>query len=214
MKTKQRIISKAVQYYNKYGVTNVTSRDLAKSLGMSHGNLEYHFKNKEALLYAIYLEMRKEISGVYEEKLISHDPYLHFHELLETLKEFHDKYAFFNRDILEIARNFETIGALFHDTLQIRKEQTRSFFKAFIAHGYFKEEPRKGMYARLQHSIRILITFWKAQETVLTNIYSTQEANMVVYIWELLLNHMTKKGLDKFNLEILPKLEKYSEYDR
>ena len=68
MKTKQKIINQAITAYNAFGLTNVTSRDLAKDLGISHGNLQYHFKNKETLLLAIYNQMKTEISGIYENK--------------------------------------------------------------------------------------------------------------------------------------------------
>ena len=66
LNTKQKIVSQAITLYNAKGVTNVTSRHIAKTLHMSHGNLEYHFPNKEILLMAIYGQMRKEISNIYK----------------------------------------------------------------------------------------------------------------------------------------------------
>jgi len=63
MTTKQKIINQAIESYNTYGLTNITSRDIAKLLNISPGNLDYHFKNKEALLKAIYEQLPKKIEN-------------------------------------------------------------------------------------------------------------------------------------------------------
>jgi AcrR family transcriptional regulator len=194
LKTKQKIIVQAIAAYNANGVTNVTSRDLADSLGISHGNLEYHFKNKEVLLMAIYKQMRNDISEVYEEKGMNRDPFEHFNELLMKLEHFHDKYSFFNLDVLEISRNFKKVDNLLKKTFQIRREQMALFFRRFMDYGYFKAEIKEGHYMRLQHTIRIIITFWKSQNEVLPYSAFTANSNMTTYVWELLLPHMTSKG--------------------
>jgi hypothetical protein len=69
--------------------------------------------------------------------------------------------------------------------------------------GYFKDEPNSGMYVRLQHTIRILITFWNSQQEVLPYFETTQNNTMSIYIWELLIPHMTKKGQETYKNLIL-----------
>jgi len=198
LKTKQKIILRAIAAYNAQGVTNVTSRDLADSLGISHGNLEYHFKNKEELLIAIYKQMRKDISEVYEEQDIDGDPFMHFNDLLMNLESFHDKYSFFNLDVLEISRNFKKVDNLLKKTFQIRREQMALFFRRFMDYGYFKSELKEGIYMRLQHTIRIIITFWKSQKEVLPYSAFTANSTLTTYIWDLLLPHMTPIGLSAY----------------
>lgn len=198
LKTKQKIINQAILHYNKFGVSNVTSRDLAQTLEISHGNLEYHFKNKEALLKAIYLQMREEISEVYKERGESVDPFLHFNELLTKLEIFHSRYSFFNLDVLEISRNYAKVDQLLKRTFQIRKEQMAHFYQQFMEYGYLKEEMHPGMYSRLQHTIRILITFWKSQEVVVANFNFDKKGEMVRHIWDLLLPHFTAKGIAEY----------------
>lgn len=198
MKTKQRIIDQAIRSYNEDGLTNVTSRELAKKLGMSHGNLEYHFGNKEALLMAIYKRMKKDISKAYVEMELSENPFLHFNGLLEHLEEFHRSYSFFNLDVLEISRKYPKVNKLLQKTFQVRKEQMSHFYERFKEMGYFKEEILPGMYKRLQHTIRIIITFWNSQKEVLPYFLSAQKDAMSVYIWELLVPHMTETGLEAY----------------
>lgn len=207
MKTKQRIIDQAIRSYNINGVTNVTSRDLARSLEMSHGNLEYHFPNKEVLLMAIYGQMKKDISEVYQERGFSVDPFSHFDELLAKLEILHNKYSFFNLDVLEISRNYSKVNVLLKHTFQVRKEQMAHFYKRFKEIGYFREEIHPGMYMRLQHTIRILITFWKSQQEVLPYFTLIQNNTMSSYIWELLIPHMTLKGQKAYKNLVLNNAE-------
>lgn len=198
MKTKERIIAQAIATYNAEGVSNVTSRDLAKLLGISHGNLEYHFPNKEALLMAIYEQMRTEISKAYEVKAGVEEPFGAFHDLLQRLEIFQDKYRFFNLDFLEIARKYKQVGALLHQTLILRKKQLSFLFEQFQQRGYIQEGVGEEQYQHLLHSVMILITFWKKQEEVLP-FPREEEIGMVQAIWNLLLPNLTEKGRNLYH---------------
>lgn len=55
MKTKERILFAGLQLFNEQGERNVTTNHIASHLGISPGNLYYHFKNKTEIIYDIYL---------------------------------------------------------------------------------------------------------------------------------------------------------------
>lgn len=201
MKTKDRIVETAIRLYNEKGFSNITSRHIGAEIKISHGNLEYHFPNKESLLFAIYEQMREEISSFYTSKDAEEtNPVEHLHKLLIRLEEFQWKYKFFNLDVLEISRNYEKVNLLLKDTLQIRKAQMSGLFQRFVQLEYMKPEPVAGYYYRVQHTIRILITFWNSQEVVLSNFDFNQRGEMVRHIWDLLLPHFTEKGIRKYEL--------------
>ena len=50
MSTRDRIIDTAIQQFNKRGYELVTLAELAEILGISRGNLAYHFKEKDLIL--------------------------------------------------------------------------------------------------------------------------------------------------------------------
>ena len=56
MKTRERIIALAQTRFNELGYGNVTTAALAAELGISEGNLWYHFKTKRDLLEVISAE--------------------------------------------------------------------------------------------------------------------------------------------------------------
>ena len=56
-KTKKRILTASRELFNEKGFSDVTIRMIASALGMSSGNLNYHYKKREDILEALYFEM-------------------------------------------------------------------------------------------------------------------------------------------------------------
>ena len=61
MKTKEKIISTAIDQFNKLGYDSLNLFELANILNISRGNLTYHFKDKESLLKEIVSQMWQKI---------------------------------------------------------------------------------------------------------------------------------------------------------
>ncbi|GLR16516.1 TetR/AcrR family transcriptional regulator [Portibacter lacus] len=196
MKTKDKIILAAIQLYNEQGIQGVTSRQIATEIGISHGNLDYHFKNKEELIFAIYEQMRLEMTESYSATEENSSSLSNFYKLLVQIENFQYKYRFFNLDVLEISRAYPKITKLLKATLELRKKQMSGFYTAFVEDGYFIERP-PAVYERLMHTIRIIVTFWLAQQEVLTNYNLNTKGEMVQHISELIRPYLTQKGVDE-----------------
>lgn len=195
--TKQRIIDYAIDLFNKNGVQNVTSRHIAAEMGISHGNLDYHYNTKEDLLLAIYDQMRSEMSESYLIKDTYSSSFEHLHRLLIHLAHFHLKYKFFHLDLLEMYRGYPRINEILQQNLILRRDQMAALFKKFIDEDLIVGASTDG-YIRLRHTIRIVITFWLIQQEVLKSFTFQQEGEMVKHVWELLLPYMTDKGMDEY----------------
>jgi len=192
--TKQRILDTAVALFNKNGIQNITSRHIATEMGISYGNLDYHFKNKEALLLAIYKQMRAEMSDSYTSADPTSVSFEQIHRLLLHLESFQYKFRFFNLDVLEISRSYPKNDRLLKNTLKVRKQQMADMLKRAIEDGFFIKSTEDSI-EHLLLSIRIIIIFWLSQEELLSDANAKKmKGGMSGHIWQLLMPYMTEKG--------------------
>lgn len=63
--TRDRIVDAAVELFNEQGVANVTTNHIASHLGISPGNLYYHFANKEEIVRAAFARMNAEAAVIW-----------------------------------------------------------------------------------------------------------------------------------------------------
>jgi len=61
MKTRDKIIQASIELFNQQGERNVTTNHIAAHLGISPGNLYYHFRNKEDIILSIYEEYARNL---------------------------------------------------------------------------------------------------------------------------------------------------------
>ena len=52
--TKEWILSTACKLFNEHGTQSISTKRIAKEMGISPGNLYYHFKNKEEIIRKIF----------------------------------------------------------------------------------------------------------------------------------------------------------------
>ena len=62
LKTYDRIIAESLVLFNEQGERSTTTNHIAAHLGISPGNLYYHFRNKEEIVYQIFLRYKAFLS--------------------------------------------------------------------------------------------------------------------------------------------------------
>lgn len=94
MKTKDKILEAALAQFNESGSSRVTTNHIAEAMGISPGNLYYHYRNKEAIILRLWEKMVDEIDiPFYDEFSVGQAP-----DLIRFLHEFFSiayKYRFF-----------------------------------------------------------------------------------------------------------------------
>jgi AcrR family transcriptional regulator len=107
MTTKERIIETAVTLFNEQGTKAVTTNHIAAAMGISPGNLYYHFRNKEEIIHAIYEQMDHEGMDNYQQ-IIARIPPGSLHAMEETfamIQRFNWRYRFFKRELTALLLN-------------------------------------------------------------------------------------------------------------
>ena len=190
MEVKERIISEAIRLFNKSGFASVTLFELSQHLGMSRGNLTYHFKTKDTLLEAIVDDMLAKME-VQRSKSRQFPSFENLHNEVQLYFKFQKSYAFIFLDTTIL--NHKKV----HRKIQELSIQSISDNKAAIAFAIQLEnmhpEPFPGVYHNIAVTTWMLAFFWSAQK----KIRNTDEDGEKM-IWSLLVPYFTEKGIASF----------------
>lgn len=61
--TRSRILAVSLALFNQQGERNVSTNHIAESLGISPGNLYYHFRNKGDIIYQLFQQYRASVEN-------------------------------------------------------------------------------------------------------------------------------------------------------
>lgn len=104
MQTKAKIIKTAIKLFNEHGAANISANGIAKEIGMSAGNLYYHFKSKEKIIRTIWEQMATDLDQIWSVPEIHHSEQAIaklFHDLTSS---FYD-YRFFYLELPILLNN-------------------------------------------------------------------------------------------------------------
>lgn len=103
MKTRERILECALLLFNQQGEPNVSTLEIANELGISPGNLYYHFHGKEPLVLGLFERFQAELAPLLDPpddaRLDAEDYWLFLHLIVEKLAH----YRFLFQDLSNLA---------------------------------------------------------------------------------------------------------------
>jgi AcrR family transcriptional regulator len=134
LQTKNNILQKAIELFNEYGTASVSMNALAESLGISAGNLQYHYKSKEDVIRAILEEMFKQFDVIYQpiEGTFTLDSLRQIMRLNFNLVW---KYHFFYRELAALLRNDKALAHRFRAIQEQRILEQEMLIKQLAGSG-------------------------------------------------------------------------------
>lgn len=64
MTTKEKILTKALKQFNEEGSEIITTRHIAKAIGISQGNLHYHYPTKDVVILMLFQQFLNEFEAI------------------------------------------------------------------------------------------------------------------------------------------------------
>ncbi|MFZ4860593.1 TetR/AcrR family transcriptional regulator [Sphingobacterium sp. Mn56C] len=176
MKTKDRILEVALTLYNAEGIRTVTTRHIAAQLGISAGNLHYHFKHTEDIIQALFEGLIEEfdrlLSLLRMGTILDLDG---FEKYLRQSFHIHRKYSFLFLHFVEIGNWIPAIRDRYFQLTQEREVQFLMLFQHLSAIGVFRVLPSTGAQKDLVRLLFIVSDFWLAHNA-LTERHDGEEA--------------------------------------
>jgi len=193
--TKERIILNSRKLFSEYGIANTRLQQIADETEISVGNLAYHFKNKEEIVWELYQETLEELSQILLMSKIY--PSLEsFETKFSNLYGFMEKNIFYFTNFWEIKRNYPLVN---EKTQAINKKILSKLKKRILDNekrGMMKKEENKGGYDLLSVALLNSINTWFPQQ--LLNDKPIKEKVFKSYLWNHLYPHLTEKGRKEF----------------
>jgi AcrR family transcriptional regulator len=168
-RTKSNILQKAIDLFNESGTAAVSANSLAEALGISAGNLQYHFRGKKEIIRSILEVMVEDWNAVYQEmgtKSFSLDALRRTLRLNFSLVW---KYRFFYRELAALLRNDEILARRYAAIQEQRLAEQQMLMKQMIRSG----AARPGSQAELKN---LVLMGWVLSNSWLSYVESTGRA--------------------------------------
>ncbi|MEO1516927.1 MAG: TetR/AcrR family transcriptional regulator [Bacteroidota bacterium] len=209
LSTKQKILHAAIRLFNDHGMANVRLQQIANEIGISPGNLAYHFRNKEAIVETINDELHAEAVDILSTYRIFPN-LIDFDNQLSKYFSFIRKYPFYFLDLLEIERHYPEIRSKRQDHITKMISQIRKRFDFNHNRGLIAHEPISGAYDKAANAIWVLITFWLSQNLVRGINHSFDSIQFKEMVWNQMYPYFTERGIAEFEQLIRPLLKQHS----
>ena len=160
-RTRERIVETSLALFNQFGAPNVTTTVIADELGISPGNLYYHFSNKDEIVNTILERFEKEIEETLaapsadDARVVTvEDIWLFLHLLFEIIW----RYRFFYRDVSNLITENRTVEVHFKQILAHKIATARMLCEGLIAAGEMNANERE--MAALSENMVLVATYW------------------------------------------------------
>lgn len=160
MDTKEKILEVARRQFNELGTDAVTVRSIAQEIGISHGNLCYHFPNTDAIILALYRKVVAEMDEQAQYALEATSELERMLQIGERSFRILYHYKFLMLDFVRIMRRIPQIEQSYRALVKLRQQQFEQVFQAMVHKGWLIPEPVAGHYADLATRLLILGDGW------------------------------------------------------
>ena len=158
MKTKDRIIQTALYLFNEEGEPNVTTNHIADEMDISPGNLYYHFRSKDDIIWQIFLNYEKKIQTVLSSKDVNYtsmeDMWFYLHMVFEVIAE----YRFLYRNLIQLMNRIEFLKRHFRHILALKSQTALNIMSQLAEDDLLKADAQT--IASLADQIALTATFW------------------------------------------------------
>ncbi len=194
--TKLKIKNSAIKLFNEKETLSITTNHIARDIGISPGNLYYHFKNKEEIITSIYMDLSKEFEGInsFENIFLSSNPIKTLHNNFEQLTNIFYKYRFLLRDSMVLIALYPSLKEAFTKNQEKRIIQIKRVLEFLLKNNIleFQENINLEKRAKIQWFIT---TYWQSFASCNTEVSkeSINEAKEIFFEF-MIYPFLTKKG--------------------
>lgn len=133
--TRERILATSLELFNRQGERNVTTNHIAEALGISPGNLYYHFRNKGEIVKELFVRYQATVEAFLQ---VPQDRPLTWQDkvgYLESILESIWATRFLHRDLGHLLNQDESLQGEYREFVSICLERGLNVYKGLRSSG-------------------------------------------------------------------------------
>ena len=162
--TRERILDTSLAMFNAAGEPNVTTNHIADELGISPGNLYYHFRNKDDIVEQLFSRYETRIDDallIPEERLPNlEDIWLQLHLVFECMWA----YRFLYRDLVDILARNRKLKLRFARIMTRASASAAAMMRGLVRAGVMRASDAE--IRGIAENVLLVATFWQSFSAV------------------------------------------------
>jgi AcrR family transcriptional regulator len=174
-RTRERIVETSLVMFNRLGEPNVTTADIADEMGISPGNLYYHFRNKDEIIGELFAALERRLDALLDPRVgvvDVEDLWLFLHLLFEAMWD----YRFFYRDLDEILSRSRKLTTHFASILGRGTATVSALCRSMVDEGTMRASERE--IAAIAENVALVATFWISYQRIAAQHPDAVEINL------------------------------------
>ena len=162
-RTAERILEVTLGLFNRFGEPNVSTTLISSELGISPGNLYYHYPAKDELINALYDRFERslnELLGAGDGVRDVEDAWFFLHSLFELIC----KYRFLYRDLNDLLSKNRRLETHFQAVLKHKTRAVKALLDSLGRTGALRIDARE--LEATATSMVVVLTYWLSYEYV------------------------------------------------
>ena len=163
-RTRERIVETALRLFNELGEPNVTTTAVADEMGISPGNLYYHFGSKDEIVNEIFAAFEREIRDTLgaptRRAPTVEDAWLFLHLVFELVW----KYRFLYRDLNDLLSRNRLVETHMKEIVAHSVRVAGQLCRGMVAAGEMQAAPSE--IDALSANMVVVATYWLSYEFV------------------------------------------------
>jgi AcrR family transcriptional regulator len=162
-RTAERILEVTLALFNRFGEPNVSTTLISAELGISPGNLYYHYPAKDELINSLldrYEKALSELLGASEGVRDVEDAWFFMHTLFELIWE----YRFLYRDLNDLLSKNRKLETHFQRVIENKTRAVKSMLGSMTLHRAMSMDSREA--EPTATSMVVVLTYWLSFEYV------------------------------------------------
>ena len=162
-RTAERILDTTLDLFNRFGEPNVSTTLISAELGISPGNLYYHYPAKDELITKLFDRYDAKLTALLraaDDVSNVEDAWLFFHMLFELIWS----YRFLYRDLNDLLSNHRKLETHFQFVLQRKARAVQAVLDGIAGASALRIEQRDA--APVATAMVVVLTYWLSFEYV------------------------------------------------